>query len=285
VQFLGDGDEVAELAQAQVELSRRRRLRIHVAIVLIAAAKVLDFRAVRHEALSVAGTFLAGGVRPRRDMRLVTYQRNGHARSGVVVGEDVYETGFATTRAALEAGSIEPGEHAGTLGELALGPPITDPDKIVCLGLNYRDHAAESGLALPRAPMLFAKFRNSLAGPRDAIVLPSRGELFDYEAELAIVIGRRGKDISAGDALEHVAGAMVFNDVTARDVQHATSQWTAGKAIDTFAPCGPALVTLDEIGDLQDLAIRARVNGETVQDGHAGQMIFGVAERSSSSPA
>jgi len=119
------------------------------------------------------------------------------------------------------AGSIE---HAGTLGELALGPPITDPDKIVCLGLNYRDHAAESRLALPRAPMLFAKFRNSLAGPRDAIVLPSRGELFDYEAELAIVIGRRGKDISAGDALEHVAGAMVFNDVTARDVQHATSQ-------------------------------------------------------------
>jgi 2-keto-4-pentenoate hydratase/2-oxohepta-3-ene-1,7-dioic acid hydratase in catechol pathway len=126
--------------------------------------------------------------------------------------------------------------------------------------------------------MLFAKFRNSLIGPRERIVLPSRGEQFDYEAELAVVIGRRGKDIPSEDALEHVAGAMVFNDVTARDVQHATSQWTAGKAIDTFAPCGPALVTLDELGDLQGLAIRARVNGVTVQDGHTSQMIFSVAE-------
>jgi acylpyruvate hydrolase len=211
-------------------------------------------------------------------MRLVTYQRNGHARSGIVVGENVYDTGFATTREALQADVIEPRERAGTLADVVLGPPINDPDKIVCLGLNYRDHAAESGLALPKAPMLFAKFRNSLTGPASPIVLPTRGELFDYEAELAVVIGTRGKDLSAGDALDHVAGAMVFNDVTARDVQHATSQWTAGKAIDTFAPCGPALVTLDEISDLQDLAIRARVNGETVQDGHTSQMIFGVAE-------
>ena len=211
-------------------------------------------------------------------MRLVTYQRNGHARSGVVVGGAVFDTGFATTREALAADAIEPGQRVGALDEVELGPPVTDPEKIVCLGLNYRDHAAESGLALPTAPLLFAKFRNSLTGPRAPIVLPSRGELIDYEAELAVVIGRRGKDIAAEDALEHVAGAMAFNDVTARDVQHATSQWTAGKAIDTFAPCGPALVTLDELGDLQDLAIRARVNGVTVQDGHTSQMIFGVAE-------
>jgi acylpyruvate hydrolase len=211
-------------------------------------------------------------------MRLVTYQLNGLARSGIVVGGDVFDTGFATTRAALEAGSIEAGERVGALDELELGAPITDPDKIICLGLNYRDHAAESGLALPKAPMLFAKFRNSLTGPASPIVLPGVGSQFDYEAELAVVIGKRGKDVAAEDALEHVAGAMAFNDVTARDVQHATSQWTAGKAIDTFAPCGPALVTLDELGDLQDLAIRARVNGVTVQDGHTGQMIFGVAE-------
>jgi acylpyruvate hydrolase len=211
-------------------------------------------------------------------MRLVTYQRNGHGRSGVVVGDAVFDTGFATTREALVSGAIEPRERVGALDKVELGPPVTDPDKIVCLGLNYRDHAAESGLALPKAPMLFAKFRNSLIGPRERIVLPGRGEQFDYEAELAVVIGRRGKDIAAQDALAHVAGAMVFNDVTARDVQHATSQWTAGKAIDTFAPCGPALVTLDEAGDLQDLAIRARVNGVTVQDGHTSEMIFGVAE-------
>ncbi|WP_028068038.1 fumarylacetoacetate hydrolase family protein [Solirubrobacter soli] len=211
-------------------------------------------------------------------MRLVTYQRNGLGRSGIVVGADVYDTGFATTRAALEAGSIAPRERVGAVDEVELLAPVTDPDKIICLGLNYRDHAAESGLALPKAPLLFAKFRNSLTGPTAPIVLPSRGELIDYEAELAVVIGRRGKDIAESDALEHIAGAMVFNDVTARDVQHATSQWTAGKAIDTFAPCGPALVTLDEAGDLQDLAIRARVNGVTVQDGHTSQMIFGVAE-------
>jgi acylpyruvate hydrolase len=211
-------------------------------------------------------------------MRLVTYQLNGLARSGIVIDGDVFDTGFETTREALEADAIKPRAFAGTLDALVLGPPVSDPDKIVCLGLNYRDHAAESGLALPKAPMLFAKFRNSLIGPRERIVLPSRGEQFDYEAELAVVIGRRGKDIASEDALEHVAGAMVFNDVTARDVQHATSQWTAGKAIDTFAPCGPALVTLDELGDLQGLAIRARVNGVTVQDGHTSQMIFSVAE-------
>ena len=112
-------------------------------------------------------------------MRLVTYQRNGVARSGIVVGGDVFDTGFATTRAALEAGSIEAGERVGALDELELGEPITDPDKIVCLGLNYRDHAAESGLALPAAPMLFAKFRNSLTGPASPIVLPGAGSQFD----------------------------------------------------------------------------------------------------------
>jgi len=218
-------------------------------------------------------------------MRLVTYQRDGHARSGVIRDGIVFDTGWASTKALLEAGerSLRALEHAeltpaGALEDVRLGPPVADPDKIVCLGLNYRDHARESGLALPKAPMLFAKFRNSLIGPADEIVLPAAGEVFDYEAELAVVIGRRAKDVAAGDALAHVAGAMAFNDVTARDIQHATSQWTAGKAIDTFAPCGPALVTLDELGDVQALAIRARVNGKTVQDGRTSDMIFGVAE-------
>jgi 2-keto-4-pentenoate hydratase/2-oxohepta-3-ene-1,7-dioic acid hydratase in catechol pathway/catechol 2,3-dioxygenase-like lactoylglutathione lyase family enzyme len=209
-------------------------------------------------------------------MRLVTYQRDGHARSGVVLDCAVLDTGWASNRALLEAGERALRElddaarrgdltPAGPLDEQRLGPPIADPDKIVCLGLNYRDHAKESGLALPAAPMLFAKFRNSLTGPADPIVLPARGERFDYEAELAVVIGRRAKDVGAADALAYVAGAMALNDVTARDIQHATSQWTAGKAIDTFAPCGPALVSLDELGDVQDLAIGARVNGVTVQ--------------------
>jgi 2-keto-4-pentenoate hydratase/2-oxohepta-3-ene-1,7-dioic acid hydratase in catechol pathway len=166
----------------------------------------------------------------------------------------------------------------GTVGSVRLGPPVPDPDKIVCLGLNYRDHASESAMALPPTPIIFAKFRSSLAGPNDPIVLPGVGEKFDYEAELAVVIGRRAKNVRREEALEYVAGAMAFNDVTARDIQHATSQWTAGKAIDSFAPCGPALVLGDELGDLQDLAIRASVNGLSVQGGHTSQMIFSVAE-------
>lgn len=182
----------------------------------------------------------------------------------------------AAGRLASTRGSSD-GETVFALGDVRLDPPLSDPDKIICLGLNYRDHAAEAGLALPKTPMLFAKFRNSLLGPGGTIELPYANEHVDYEAELAVVIGKRAKNIPEERALEHIFGAMAFNDVTARDVQTATSQWMAGKAIDTFAPCGPALVTLDELGDLQNLRVAARVNGRTVQDGHTSQMIFSVA--------
>jgi acylpyruvate hydrolase len=235
-------------------------------------------------------------------LRLVTFETDDQRRAGVLVndlvfdtellaqsaGLDVRQTDWTSNRAVLGAGraalaalaaaaasgTVEP---AGTVADLTLGPPVADPDKIVCLGLNYRDHAEESGMALPVTPMLFAKFRNSLAGPEASIRIPSRGEKIDYEAELAVVIGKRAKDVAAADALEHVAGVMALNDVTARDVQHATSQWTAGKAIDTFAPCGPSLVLLDEIDDVQALRVRCRVNGVTVQDGNTENMIFDVA--------
>jgi acylpyruvate hydrolase len=156
---------------------------------------------------------------------------------------------------------------------------VPDPPKIVCLGLNYRDHAAETGLQAPAAPTFFAKWANSLIGPTDDIVPPAVSDKIDYEAELAVVIGRRGRNIDAAQALDHVAGAMAFNDVSARDLQMANPLWTGGKAIDTFGPCGPALVLLDEIDDLQALAVRCRVNGETVQDGTTADMIFGVAEK------
>ena len=159
-----------------------------------------------------------------------------------------------------------------------LGPPVPDPQKIVCLGLNYRDHAEEAGLKAPSVPMFFAKFANSLVGPTDPIIPPRTTEQVDYEAELAVVIGRPGRHIPAEQALEHVAGAMAFNDVSARDLQMANNLWSGGKAIDTFGPCGPALVTMDEIDDLQSLSVRTRVNGETVQDGNTASMIFGVAE-------
>jgi acylpyruvate hydrolase len=163
-------------------------------------------------------------------------------------------------------------------GGVHLAPPIGDPQKIVCLGLNYRDHAEEAGLAPPSVPMFFAKFANSLIGPTDTIIPPATTEAVDYEAELAVVIGQRAHRVDAADALDHVAGAMAFNDVSARDLQMANNLWTGGKAIDTFGPCGPALVTIDAIEDLQSLAVRTRVNGETVQDGNTAQMIFGVAQ-------
>jgi 2-keto-4-pentenoate hydratase/2-oxohepta-3-ene-1,7-dioic acid hydratase in catechol pathway len=126
--------------------------------------------------------------------------------------------------------------------------------------------------------MFFAKFANSLVGPADRIVPPATTEQVDYEAELAVVIGTPGRNIAAADALGHVAGAMAFNDISARDLQLANNLWTGGKAIDTFAPCGPALVLRDDIGDLQALGVRTRVNGEVVQDGNTASMIFGVAE-------
>ena len=233
--------------------------------------------------------------------RLATYDSREGFRAGVVVGERVYDTAalaqanglaggdWTSNRSVLASGpdvlkalsaSAERNAVApvGTLDDVVLGPPITDPDKIVCLGLNYRDHAEESGLALPVAPMLFAKFRNSLVGPSAEVALPSLGELIDYEAELAVVIGTQAKNVDAVDALDHVAGVMAFNDLTARDVQHATSQWTAGKAIDGFAPCGPSLVLMHEIEDIQALPVHARVNGATVQEGNTSNMIFSVAE-------
>jgi 2-keto-4-pentenoate hydratase/2-oxohepta-3-ene-1,7-dioic acid hydratase in catechol pathway len=164
------------------------------------------------------------------------------------------------------------------LAELHLGPPVPDPEKVLCLGVNYRDHAVESGMEIPTSPVVFAKFANSLIGPADPIVIPRASENVDYEAELAVVIGETVRNIESSDAHACLAGAMAFNDVSARDLQFSSSQWMLGKAIDTFGPCGPALVTLDELPDLQALAVRGRVNGETVQDGSTADMIFPVAE-------
>jgi acylpyruvate hydrolase len=165
------------------------------------------------------------------------------------------------------------------LADAELHAPVTDPQKIVCIGLNYRDHAEETGQDIPSAPMWFAKFANSLIGSGRPIVLPAaHPDHVDYEAELALVIGRPAKNVSAEQAFAHIAGAMPFNDVSARDLQFQNPLWTSGKAIDTFAPCGPALVTLDEIGDLHALGLRTRVDGEVVQQGTTANLIFGAGE-------
>jgi 2,4-didehydro-3-deoxy-L-rhamnonate hydrolase len=156
--------------------------------------------------------------------------------------------------------------------------PIERPGKIICVGLNYRDHAEEQGIALPEAPLLFAKWQNALIGPAEPIVIPPIVTKCDFEAELGVVIGERVRDVSAENALDAVAGYICVNDVSARDLQFADGQWTRGKSPDTFCPVGPSLVPRDEIPDPQALAIRAILNGEAVQDSNTSNMVFGVAE-------
>jgi acylpyruvate hydrolase len=227
-------------------------------------------------------------------MRLLSYDDGDAAHAGVLLGEQIVpatalEVPADTVRGLLEAldadGLRRLGERADAaaarvaLADVQLLAPVPDPEKIICLGLNYRDHAAEAGQEIPAAPMWFAKFANSLIGSGQQILLPpAHAEYVDYEAELAVVIGRRAHQVSAARALEFVAGAMPFNDVSARDLQLQNPLWTSGKAIDTFAPCGPALVTLEEIGDLQALGLHTRINGETVQQGTTAEQIFSVAE-------
>ena len=155
--------------------------------------------------------------------------------------------------------------------------PITRPGKIVCVGLNYKDHAEEQGAELPAAPLLFAKFTTSLIGPGDPIVIPSLVTKCDYEAELGVVIGRTIRGVSKENALEAVAGYVVANDVSARDLQFSDGQWTRGKSPDTFCPVSP-LVPASDVSDPHALGIRAILNGETVQDSTTANLIFGIDE-------
>ena len=155
---------------------------------------------------------------------------------------------------------------------------ITRPGKIVCVGLNYHDHAEEGGQDLPKAPLLFAKWANTLIGDGEPIVLPNESTEVDYEAELGVVIGTTAKHVSERDALDVVEGYICVNDVSARDLQFGDGQWTRGKSPDTFCPVGPRLVPREEIEDPQALAIRCVLNGQTMQDSSTGNMIFSVAE-------
>jgi 2-keto-4-pentenoate hydratase/2-oxohepta-3-ene-1,7-dioic acid hydratase in catechol pathway len=155
---------------------------------------------------------------------------------------------------------------------------IERPPKIICVGLNYRDHAEETGAELPKAPLLFGKWGNTLIGDGDPIVLPRESAEVDYEAELGVVIGTGGRHIAESRALDHVRGYICVNDVSARDLQFADGQWTRGKSPDTFCPVGPRLVPREEIDDPQALAIRCVLNGETMQDSSTANMIFSVAE-------
>jgi 2-keto-4-pentenoate hydratase/2-oxohepta-3-ene-1,7-dioic acid hydratase in catechol pathway len=156
--------------------------------------------------------------------------------------------------------------------------PIANPPKLICIGLNYRDHALESNMELPQTPVVFTKFSNSIIGPGDTVVLPKASTQPDYEAELAIVIGVGGRNIPAAAWKKHVFGYTIVNDISARDIQLATSQWSLGKSFDTFCPMGPAIVSLDVLGDPHKLAIKLDIDGESLQDSNTDELVFKTGE-------
>jgi 2,4-diketo-3-deoxy-L-fuconate hydrolase len=218
-------------------------------------------------------------------MRLIRFGAPGHERPGIWSEEgivdlreifpdipDIDETFFTQGWLQKVAGVKAVFRKMG----VRLGPPVVRPSKIICLGKNYPEHAREGGFDMPEAPLLFCKTPNALNGPYDPVLLPRSSDQIDWEVELAVVIGKAGKRIPASRALEHVAGYTVLNDVSARRAQFAHSQWFRGKSFDTFAPMGPVLVTPDEIGDVQDLRLTAKVNGRLMQEGSTREMLFRI---------
>lgn len=222
-------------------------------------------------------------------MRLVTYLSTRGQRAGVVSDDAVVDAWDAlggegsSVRELLEADRIADLEAAVadapaavSLDDAELGPPVPDPQKIVCIGLNYAAHAAEAGIDPPSRPTIFAKFANALASPGATVALPTVSDKVDYEAEVAFVVGRHSKDVAESDALDHVAGYMLLNDLSARDLQFATPQWMIGKIFDGSAPCGPALVTPDEAGSHDAIAFELALNGERMQASSTDDLIFSI---------
>lgn len=203
-------------------------------------------------------------------MRLVSYEGGfGRIEADTVVpmGRDIIDY--------LGSGRVSDGAPL-PLHDLTLLAPVPRPGKIICVGRNYLEHIAELNHDIPVEPILFCKFANSIV-PSDAIVaMPPQTEMVDWEAELGVVIGRTAKNITPDDVWDCIAGYTCMNDLSARDLQRRTGQWTRGKAIDGFLPTGPELVTPDEVGDPQNLAVRCLVNGEVQQDGNTSQMIFDI---------
>jgi 2-keto-4-pentenoate hydratase/2-oxohepta-3-ene-1,7-dioic acid hydratase in catechol pathway len=201
-------------------------------------------------------------------------------RTGFATVDDLVAAGAgAWAETAVAAAEALASEDAVELDGVELSAPLTAPSKIACIGLNYRDHCRETGLAEPARPLVFAKFLSSLTGPGAPISWPAGlTEKVDWEVELAAVIGRRLREVAVEDALDGVFGYTVANDVSARDLQFSDEQWVRGKSLDTFCPLGPSIVTAEEFGDPQDKKLALRVNGETRQDSTTAEMIFSTAE-------
>lgn len=226
-------------------------------------------------------------------MKIVTFRRAGTApEPGVVTGDRVIGLAGAgyndvlsliaswdTARPVVESFVKDaPREASADLASVTLMAPIPRPPKLICVGLNYRDHAIESGMEIPAVPTIFNKFPNVVIAPGDTIVLPKASVKPDYEAEFAFVIGKGGRHISADQWSSHVFGYTIVNDVSARDFQLQTSQWLMGKTFDTFAPMGPWIVTSDEIADPHALDIRMTISGEVLQNSNTRELIFRIPE-------
>jgi acylpyruvate hydrolase len=223
-------------------------------------------------------------------MRLVSFDTGAGPRAALLRDGRVYDIwgdAYARVRhtdrtiyALLQGGllhEVEPVEDEGVPVEgLDLLPPISRPNKIICIGLNYRSHAEEQGAEPPETPTFFAKYANALASPGATIALPPWSEKVDYEAEVALVIGSRCKDVTETQAMNHVAGYMLFNDLSARDYQFKTPQWMPGKVFDGSAPCGPAMVTPDDAGPHDALEIELRLNGELMQKASTAELVHSI---------
>ena len=223
-------------------------------------------------------------------MRIVSFRAGagpwqaGVERDGAIVdiagqGDPSVKALLAGGAGALSAAAARAQSGKPVSGQIEIGAPVPDPEKIICFGLNYRKHAEETGQQLPKFPTFFPKYRNSLIANGEPIVLPLKNPgAVDYEVELAIVIGKRCKNVSEREALEYVGGYSILNDVSARDLQMQTSQWGAGKAVDTFAPFGPVLIPASEIGDPQNLTVETRLNGKVMQHSNTADMVFSCAQ-------
>jgi len=217
-------------------------------------------------------------------MRFVRYGERGAEKPGVLdnAGQVRDLSGVVADLAGdvlADLPEVDPENLPLAEGDLRLGAPVSQVGKYLCIGLNYSDHAEEAGMDIPKEPILFMKATSAIVGPDDPVVLPRESEKGDWEVELAVVIGKAAKYVSKEDALAHVAGYTIANDVSERSLQiERGGQWTKGKSCDSFGPLGPWLVTPDEVGDVQDLALSLDVNGERVQTGSTASMVFGVAE-------
>lgn len=223
-------------------------------------------------------------------MRLMRYGAPGKERPGLMTPDGVidlasiypeipdigplfFENGWIDKIRETSFSGIRPVPSPGRIAS-----PTTAPSKIICLGKNYAEHAKEGGFESPAAPILFCKAPNALTGPFDPILLPETSFKVDWEVELAVIIGKKGKRISKSSALSHVAGFTILNDVSGRDAQFADSQWFRGKSFDTFAPIGPWVVTSDAVADVQNLRLTCHVNGRLMQEGNTRDMLFSVVD-------